>query len=152
MTTVHSKPERPEYDFYQGRERPKHHTCAAALIVRDGKVLMGLREYEKGNPVWTFPGGRCDPGEDPKVGLKREVAEEIAVNDLEVIQLLGVKEGAYRDENGADQVHMFLCRTRQDPSNAEPEKFLEWRWIGPEEIPENLIDSKDAGYIRQALQ
>lgn len=140
------------YDFYQGREKPTHHTCAVALIVRDRRVLMGLREYEKGNPVWTLPGGRCEPDEEPQAGLKREVAEEVAVTDLQIVRLLGVKEGAYRDENGADQVHMFLCGTKQEPRCLEPEKFLEWRWIGLDEIPKNLIDLKDADYIRQALQ
>lgn len=140
------------YDFYQGREKPAPSACAVALIVRDGKVLMGLREYEKGNPLWTLPGGRCEPGEEPQIGLKREVAEEIAITDLQIIRLLGVKEGAYRDENGADQVHMFLCDTRQEPQCLEPEKFLEWRWVGADEIPQNLIDLKDADYIKQALQ
>lgn len=137
-----------DYDFYQNRPKPKNHACATALIVRDEKVLMGLREYQKGSPLWTFPGGRCDFGEKPEDGLKREVVEEIGTTDLQIIRFLGKKEGAYRDESGIDEVHVFECSTKQEPRLLEPEKFLEWRWFGLDELPSNLIDQKDADFIR----
>ena len=140
-----------DYDFYQNRPKPKNHTCAAALIVRNGRVLMGLREYQKGSPLWTFPGGRCDFGESPENGLKREVVEEIGTTDLQIVRSLGKKDGAYKDENGVDEVHMFECITLQEPKLLEPEKFLEWRWFGLDELPPNLIDQKDIGFIKIVL-
>ena len=38
-------------------------TAVIAIFLRNGKTLLGLREYVKGSPVWTSPGGRCDAGE-----------------------------------------------------------------------------------------
>ena len=140
-----------DYDFYPNRPKPKNHDCAAALIVRDGKILMGLREYQKGNPVWTFPGGRCELGEKPEDGLRRETIEEIGITDLDIVKLLGKKKGMYRDETGVDVVSMFKCTTHQDPQLCEPEKFLEWRWLDPNDLPKNLIDVRDIEFIRMAL-
>ncbi len=47
---------------------------AAAVIVRDGRVLM-VREREA-HEVWTLPGGGIEPGETPSQAVVREVAEE----------------------------------------------------------------------------
>lgn len=132
---------------YPDRPKPKNHECAAALIVRDGKILMGLREYRKGSPVWTFPGGRCEPGERLEDGLRREVVEEIGITDLQIVRLIGQKEGTYRDETGVDIIYMYECATEQSPQLCEPEKFLEWRWIDPNALPENLIDVRDREFI-----
>lgn len=137
------------YEFYKDKPNPKNHLCAAALFVRDGKVLMGLREYSKGAPLWTFPGGRCDIGEDPEIALHREVREEIGVTDLVIIRLLGEKDGAYKRPDGVvDHVFMYECSTEQEPQLMEPEKFIEWRWIELHLLPENLIDQKDRDYVR----
>ena len=47
--------------------------CPIAIMIRDGKMLMGRRNYTKDKwkeiSVWTVPGGRCDKGET----LKEEV-------------------------------------------------------------------------------
>ena len=103
--------------------------CAFAVIVKDGRILVGHRHYTKevweDVSVWTCPGGRCDQGERVEDGLKREAAEEIGVNDLSIVDHIcdapGAKEG--------DDVKLFYCTTGQEPTLMEPEKFSEWRWV-----------------------
>lgn len=112
---------------------------------------MGLREYEEGNPVWVFPGGRCDLGESPEECLRREVAEEIGIKDLQALKFLGKKEGVYKDKNGKDEVYIFECTTLGEPVLLEPEKFLKWRWFGVDDLPQNLIDPEDAKLIEVVL-
>jgi len=52
----------------------------AAVIVREGRVLLGRRlagshlEHH-----WEFPGGKIEPGEDPAAALVRELREELDV-------------------------------------------------------------------------
>ncbi len=53
-----------------------------AFIVKNGEVLLIRR---RSNDVhkpgqWDIPGGRLGLGEDPIVGLKREVQEEVGIN------------------------------------------------------------------------
>jgi ADP-ribose pyrophosphatase YjhB (NUDIX family) len=104
-------------------------TCPAAFILKDFKVLVGLRHYTpdkwKAVSVWTVPGGRGDAGETIGATLLREIAEETGITEVEILayvqDILGAKEG--------DIVPVFLCETTQDPTLMEPEKFSEWRWV-----------------------
>ena len=49
-----------------------------AFIIKNNKILLLKRvsnEIQKPN-IWEIPGGRLEPGEDPILGLMREVREE----------------------------------------------------------------------------
>src|SRR2546423_15133048 len=53
----------------------------AALILRDGKVLICQRTLHQPMALkWEFPGGKIEPGEQPKAALKRELEEELGIN------------------------------------------------------------------------
>lgn len=106
--------------------------CTAAIIIRDGSVLLGNRVYpEKELSVWNFPGGRCDEGETIGETLKREIFEEIGIksSDFKIIDFIGESKGSYRD----DTVHMFYCSIDEEPILMEPDKFKEWKWFNIEE-------------------
>ncbi len=49
-----------------------------ALCVRDGKILL-IHEPEARSGKWEMPGGGLDFGEDIKIGLKRELEEEMGL-------------------------------------------------------------------------
>ena len=50
----------------------------AALIRREGRVLVSRRRADQSMPLlWEFPGGKVEPGEDPRQALAREVREEL---------------------------------------------------------------------------
>lgn len=52
----------------------------AALIERDGKVLLDLRKrgtHQEGR--WEFPGGKVEPGESDADALRRELREELGI-------------------------------------------------------------------------
>src|SRR6266481_10134598 len=55
-------------------------TVVAAVIERDGLILIGQRLPGKQHPLkWEFPGGKVEPGEDPRDALARELAEELDI-------------------------------------------------------------------------
>lgn len=57
----------------------------AAVIRADGRILVCRRRPEKAaGGLWEFPGGKVEKGESPEDALRREIAEELAV-DIRVL-------------------------------------------------------------------
>ena len=125
--------------------------CPIALMVRDNKVLTGLRNYTKDKwknvSVWTFPGGRCDTGETLEQTLRREVQEEVGITTFDIIDFIaevpGAKEG--------DTVPIFYCRTEQDFILMEPEKFSRWEWVPIADFVAGSNDSNFSIIARKAI-
>lgn len=111
-----------------------------AFIFKGDKLLIGLRNYTpdkwKSISVWTAPGGRCDNGETLETTLKREVFEEVGINNLKITKYLGSVPGAKE----GDLVYVFSVETSQEPKLMEPTKFSEWKWCKVSEIPSNFIN------------
>lgn len=111
--------------------------CPTAIMMRDGKVLTGYRNYTKDKykdiSVWTTPGGRCDAGENLEEALRREVLEEVGITDFEIVDFIGEVPGAKE----GDIVPIFFCTTKEDAKLMEPEKFSEWRWVEKDEYANN---------------
>jgi 8-oxo-dGTP diphosphatase len=54
----------------------------AAVVERDGRVLIGRRRPDQSHPLqWEFPGGKVEPGESPAQALERELEEELGIRD-----------------------------------------------------------------------
>jgi 8-oxo-dGTP diphosphatase len=73
--------------FADGRERPvclqcgrieyiNPLPCVAAVLVRDGRVLLVKHKIEPGLGGWGLPAGFMEWGESPEESLQREVFEE----------------------------------------------------------------------------
>ena len=52
----------------------------AAVIERDGKILLARRKGGALAGKWEFPGGKLEPGETPEACLRRELMEEFGVD------------------------------------------------------------------------
>ena len=122
-----------------------HQLCFFALIRRNDQILVGLREYKQGNPVWTYPGGRGQAGEIMVETLKREVREEIGISELKIVRVVGQKKGV----KSGDRVYFIECQIEGEPRLMEPEKFKEWKWCKINDLPQNLIDLEDIRIIRR---
>ncbi len=78
----------------------------AALIVRDGKVLICQRTRHQPMPLkWEFPGGKIEEGEQPTDALRRELDEELGI-----IPVVGDEVARIRHQyrrGGAVQLRFF---------------------------------------------
>ncbi len=64
---------------------------SAAVVVKDGKVLLGKRNKKNAYGKWVIPGGRVDWGETIRDAAVREIKEETGL-DIKVKELLFHKE------------------------------------------------------------
>lgn len=48
---------------------------ACMALVQNGEILL-VRQLYRGELIWTFPGGKIEPGETPEAAAIREVREE----------------------------------------------------------------------------
>ena len=49
---------------------------ASVVVLRRGAVLMVERNRPPFQGLWSFPGGRAEPGEDARAAARRELLEE----------------------------------------------------------------------------
>jgi ADP-ribose pyrophosphatase YjhB (NUDIX family) len=109
--------ERLQYVEAHGRVRPKCPACerihfedpkvaAAALVEREGRVLLVRRVNEPQRGRWSLPAGFVDADEDPKDAAARECLEETGF-EVRVRDLLDVIAGR-EHPGGASIVILYL--------------------------------------------
>lgn len=104
-----------------------------AVIIRDGKALV-IRDPREQKIIWELPGGRLNEGEDPKVGLTREIKEELGVDCVvgEVIYLTQF----YQTSEGRNA--LMIAYLAMIPAEVElifaDGEICEARWITKEDM------------------
>ena len=79
---------------------------AAAIIVKDGKILATQRGYGKCKGWWEFPGGKIEAGEKAQEALRREIQEELEI-EIAIDKFIQTVEYDYPDFHLT--MHCFLC-------------------------------------------
>lgn len=101
---------------------------ALGLIVRDGRWFLQRRD--PGAAVlpgrWEFPGGKVEAGERPLDACRRELAEELGLQELTLAPLEPLTH-AYGDRTVC--LHPFRVETARTPFTT-----LAWGWFTPDEI------------------
>jgi len=86
---------------------------AAAVLIERGRVLLTQRK--KGTHLagaWEFPGGKVEPGEDPRDALVRELREEVGI-EVDVGDPVEVTFHAYAEKS---VLLLFFAVTRREGS------------------------------------
>ncbi len=138
-------------------ERRYRPNVAAVVIDGRGHILACERSDMPGS--WQLPQGGIDRGETPEQALRREVYEEIGVENFEIVwQLPEIirydwpPERWRKNWQGQEQFY-FLVRLSPDaPINltCHKQEFVQTEWITREEFIERLTGFKRDAYV-QAL-
>ena len=128
----------------------EHHSVAAALLVRDGRVLLCHRHPRRRwyPDVWDIPGGHIDANETPAAALQRELHEELGV------MVQQIDEVPWRTLTPAADLTLnvwLVDRWDGEIENRAPDEHDEIAWFRPEEADQlNLVDAFLADLIRTA--
>jgi 8-oxo-dGTP diphosphatase len=97
----------------------------AAILERDGNVLIGQRKPEQSHPLkWEFPGGKVEPGETPEQALTRELEEE-----LSIVNAAGLEITRYQYQYpGRDTIELIFFVIQSYTGEPQNLIFHEMRW------------------------
>ena len=129
------------------RDQIPHHTTTAAVIYREGQVLIAQRLPEGLlGSMWEFPGGKLKPGEDLIACLQREIFEVLGVRIL-----VGGVVGTYRHAYTHFRVtlHAYLCSMENGDEPAH-QRGQPLRWAAISELsgyPMGKIDRQIASQL-----
>ena len=120
-------------------------TVAAALIQRQGRILICRRRADQDHPgKWEFPGGKLEPGETLAACLRRELAEELGIQAV-----IGDEITRYRFQYpGHKQIQLVffvVCEYQGEPRYSQ---FAEVRWIPLGHMPSFDFLDGDVDFVK----
>jgi 8-oxo-dGTP diphosphatase len=118
---------------------------AAAVLIEDGRVLLSQRKagtHLAG--AWEFPGGKVEPGEDPRAALARELVEELGVEAV-IGEPIEVTFHAYPNK---DVLLLFFAAMRT-PASPEPSAIdvAAVRWAELDELSDEDFPPADVAVL-----
>jgi 8-oxo-dGTP diphosphatase len=97
----------------------------AAILQRDGNILIGQRMPEQSHPLkWEFPGGKVEPGESPEEALARELEEELGIRGA-AGEVMTRYHFTYA---GRDPIELIFFRVREYSGEPRNLIFHDLRW------------------------
>jgi 8-oxo-dGTP diphosphatase len=121
---------------------PEAFVVVAAVIERDGEFLLTLRPdgtHLAGH--WEFPGGKCEPHENHREALRRELFEELDIVGLVEECLLTV---THRYADRTVELHFYRCDFE---GTAKPMLGQQMRWVARRDLPALPFPEADAALI-----
>jgi|ERR1043166_9572929 mutator protein MutT len=89
----------------------------AAIIEREGKILVGRRTPAQSHPLqWEFPGGKVETGETPAQALARELEEELAIRGAAGSEITRYRF-AYPGRNPIELIFLRVTSFEGEPRN-----------------------------------
>ena len=100
----------------------------AAILQREGNILVGQRTPGQSHALkWEFPGGKVEPGEEPRAALARELLEELGIDAL-----IGEEMDAYQVRYADAVLPTRLIFYRVTSFSGEPQNLdfqqIVWEW------------------------
>jgi 8-oxo-dGTP diphosphatase len=118
----------------------------AAVIERDGRILIGQRPAGKSHPLeWEFPGGKVEAGESLRDALARELREELQI-EAEIGREIDRYLFGYANQKPIELVFFEVAAFRGEPLNCAFQKI---RWVRREELREYEFLEGDHPFIER---
>ena len=123
-------------------------------MISDGRALLIKRGYPPLQGEWSIPGGTLELGETLLEGVRRELAEETAI-EVRIVDLVEVFERVFRDEAGKVRYHFvildYLCEAISG-SAAAGSDVSDVAWALEAELGQYSLTPTATRVIRRAFE
>jgi 8-oxo-dGTP diphosphatase len=117
----------------------------AALILRDGEVLIGQRRDDQPMALlWEFPGGKIEPGEGPQQALARELSEELGIQAVIGAAVTRIRHN-YK-HGGAVDLQFFVVR--EFTGELDNQIYQQIRWVKLKDLTSYEFLAADRGLVK----
>jgi len=122
---------------------------AAGVVIEEGRVLLTKRKagtHLEG--AWELPGGKVQPGEDPRQALARELREELGI-DVRVGDIVEVTFHRYEEAQKA--VLLLFFEAVRLPTSLEPRAIdvAAFEWAGAEGLEPERFPPADVAVLKK---
>lgn len=120
----------------ESTKRHALHVVAGVLIDDDCVCITRRRDGTHQGGKWEFPGGKLKPNEDPFVGLRRELREELGIDVQEAAPFMCV-----RHDYGDVAVTLDVWRVARyegapEGREAQPLRWVRFADLDPKDFPD----------------
>jgi len=109
---------------------PEYMSVTAAVIEKDGKVLIARRKRPFLGYYWEFPGGKLENNETLEECLKREIREELDI-EIEVGPLVSLNKHVL---NCQSAITLYAYRVQYTSGEIKLNDHEEIKWVSPEDL------------------
>jgi len=109
---------------------PEYITVVAAVIEKDGKILLARRKTSFRGNYWEFPGGKLEINETLDECLKREISEELAI-EIEVGPFISLNKHVL---NCQSAIELYAYKAVYVSGEIKLKDHDEIRWVLPEDL------------------
>lgn len=96
-----------------------------AVFTDRNQVLAFRRKQGKvASGKWEFPGGKVEPGEDPRAALSRELNEELGLTEIKVGELIDRSITQVGDNN--IDLACYYVSTSTIPETSKDHDSIQW--------------------------
>ncbi|HEX9297939.1 MAG TPA: 8-oxo-dGTP diphosphatase MutT [Polyangiaceae bacterium] len=118
---------------------------SAAVLIERGRVLLTQRKvgtHLAGS--WEFPGGKVNPGEDPRDALARELREELGI-EATAGDVLEVTFHPYPERS----VLLIFYAVQRQPGSPEPQALdaADFRWAAVDQLDDAQFPPADVAIL-----
>jgi 8-oxo-dGTP diphosphatase/2-hydroxy-dATP diphosphatase len=115
-----------------------------AMLVKDGRILLGLKKRGFGEGLWNGFGGKVEAKESIQQAAKREVEEEVGVIPIQMDEV-GLLNFTFESEQLELEVHVF----RVGSWEGEPVETEEMRpeWFSYVDVPYDKMWPDDVYWL-----
>ena len=126
------------------------------VVLNDKNEVFVAKRIDNQKNFWQMPQGGVDKDEDYLTAAYRELEEETSVKSVELIKefdgtityelpdrLLGIIwKGKYKGQKQKWFLMRFTGEEQEINIKTENPEFLDWKWIGLDQITEFVVDFK----------
>lgn len=127
---------------------PDYLPVTAAVIEKNGRILIARRKHSFPGHPWEFPGGKLEDGETLEECLKREIREELGI-EIAVGRLISSRKHVI---NCQSAIMLYAYKARHVSGDIVLADHDEIAWVDPEDLEAYAFPNPDREIVKDILR